>query len=308
MAGVQKVLDKLKKSVEDGNYYEAHQMYHSVCQRHLKQKKTADAVALLHSGATSLLTHKQIGSGSDLALRMVDIFISESEPINDVNKSKILEIFQAFPLDDSNYLRDFIRGVTRWTAKVGQCSVGDPQLHHAFGSRFFREKLYFDAEFHFLYGTLDSAKSAGKMAFEWSQVGYAEDGGYFLARVALGYLAQKRLKCAYLCLESFTQSVSDGNPSLIKEKLPFRSILDAKTIELPVYGYPLANFVQLLIYSIQREAVDQFTLLRAEYRQSLNMDSYLYELLDRIADVWFGLGPKKQPNILEDLMKSLFAG
>lgn len=33
--GTAKVLHKLKKSVEDGNYYEAHQMYHSVFQRYV---------------------------------------------------------------------------------------------------------------------------------------------------------------------------------------------------------------------------------------------------------------------------------
>ncbi|KAJ3191344.1 hypothetical protein HDU67_005883, partial [Dinochytrium kinnereticum] len=92
------------------------------------------------------------------------------------------------------------------------------------------------------------------------------------------------------------------------DKLPFRSVLDATTVDLPFFEYPFANFVQLLLYTIQREAVDQFTLLRAEYRESLSVDSYLYMLIDKIADVWFGLGPKKQPNIMEDLMKSLFAG
>lgn len=31
--GTDKVLDKLKVSVEEGNYYEAHQMYRTVCRR-----------------------------------------------------------------------------------------------------------------------------------------------------------------------------------------------------------------------------------------------------------------------------------
>ncbi|KAJ3108224.1 Golgi to ER traffic protein 4 [Phlyctochytrium planicorne] len=283
MSGVNKVLEKLAKSVEDGNYYEVHQMYHSVSNRYMKQKKTADAIALLHSGAKLLLTHKQVGSGSDLAIRLLDIFQTQSIPVDDANKGLILEIFDLYPLDDNNYIGDFERSVIP-------------------------EKLYFDAEHHFAYGTTDSAKSAGKMAFEWSQEGYIPDGGYFIARSVLQYLALKRLNSAVQCFESFSKQVAEKMPSLVKEKIPFRSVLEGTTTDLNFLAYPLANFTQLLLYAIQRDAADQFTLLRAEYRKSLEMDYYLYQLVDRIADVWFGLGPKKEPNVIEDLMKSLFAG
>jgi hypothetical protein len=81
--GVSRVLLKLQKSVQEGNYYEAHQMYHSVSQRYLKQKKTADALNLLQEGARNMLLHGQINSGLDLFTRMLDVFESQAFDVND---------------------------------------------------------------------------------------------------------------------------------------------------------------------------------------------------------------------------------
>lgn len=82
--GSEKVLAKLHKSVEDGNYYEAHQMYLSLAQRYSKQDKVADSIALLSSGAELLLKHAQVGSGSELAMKLVETCIAGSvEPTSD---------------------------------------------------------------------------------------------------------------------------------------------------------------------------------------------------------------------------------
>ncbi|KAJ3333004.1 hypothetical protein HDU76_012223 [Blyttiomyces sp. JEL0837] len=309
--GVEKVLVKLAKSVEDGNYYEAHQMYHSVCQRYLKQKKPQDAISLVYSGALNLLKYNQIGSAADLAERMLDIYNSESLPVDDVNKSRLIEIFTAFPVRDNTYVLDFVRSALRWSAKFGVCPTGDQQLHHVFGSRYFKEKEYYEAESHLLYGTLDSAKAAGHMAYEWSEEGYCTDKGYFIARIVLPLLAQKKMKKAKAAFDTYHKDLETKSPSDLLGNVPFRPQVPGTSeppSEVPVFKHRLANFVSLLLIVVQRESADQFTAIKGEYRGSLDIDGYLHMLVDRIADVWFGLGPKKQPNIMEDLMKSLFAG
>ncbi|KAJ3410662.1 hypothetical protein HDV05_003518 [Chytridiales sp. JEL 0842] len=310
--GVEKVLAKLANSVKDGNYYEAHQMYHSVCQRYMKQKKISDALQLLHSGAMMLLKYDQVGSAADLAQRMLDIYESEGLAVNDENKNRIYDIFHIFPLGNNNYWDDFLRAALRWSSKFGTCPTGDQQIHHVFGSRCYKEKLYYDAETHFVYGTLDSAKALGHMAYEWSLEGYCTDEGYFIARAVLALLSQKKLQKAHACFVTYTKDVQSASKSSTTATVPFRSLHDPSnptpTVDLPVFKSRLANFTQVLLYACQREASDVFTTLRGEYREQLAIDGWLYTLVDRVADVWFGLGPKKQPNLIEDLMKNLFGG
>ena len=83
MSGVNRVLQKIQASVQAGNYYEAHQMYHSVSQRFLKQKKISDAIDLVQDGAIQMLRHDQSGSALDLCSRMIDIFESFKLGVND---------------------------------------------------------------------------------------------------------------------------------------------------------------------------------------------------------------------------------
>jgi hypothetical protein len=89
MKQVNKVLVKLAKNVQDGNYYEAYQMYHSVSQRYVKQAKFDDALALLLDGIKNMMMHQQDGSALDLGERMVDILITQSMPVNDHSRGKI---------------------------------------------------------------------------------------------------------------------------------------------------------------------------------------------------------------------------
>ncbi|KAI9345872.1 hypothetical protein DFJ73DRAFT_838950 [Zopfochytrium polystomum] len=286
-------------------------MYHSVCQRFVKQKKPNDAIALLHSGSLNLLKYGQIGSAADLAGRMLDLYESEGVELSDASKARVVEIFQAFPVQEENtYLTDFVRAAIKWTSKHGNCPTGDPQLQHIVGSKFFKEKEYYDAESHLVYGTNDSAKALGHLAFEWSQQGYCTDKGYFIARSALSLLAQKKLHKAHIAFETYAKSVQSQTPSEATTA-PFRPTTDpagSPAQQVPVFSHRLATFVSLLLFVIQRDSLDQFTILRAEYRTALDIDGYLHALVDKIAAVWFNLGPKQQPNIIEDLMKSLFAG
>ncbi|KAJ3096719.1 hypothetical protein HDU96_000678 [Phlyctochytrium bullatum] len=272
--------------------------------RYLKQQKTGDALSLLHAGAIQLLNYKQTGSGFDLAMRMVEVLQTDGLTLDDVNKgemdvnslmeARILEIFQAFPLDDEKYVQDYVRAIMRWSSKFGN-PAGDPALHHAFGSRFYKGIINLE----------NSAKMAGKMAFEWSQQGYVRDGGYFITRLVLQYLAQKKLKYAYTCFENYLKAVKEAQPNAVEQTVVFRSVLDGTSAELPVLVYPLSNFTHLLLYTIQREAVDQFTLLRAQYRENLSIDDYLYQAHggacdERLASREDRQPPKRRP-VLEKL-------
>ncbi|KAI8845234.1 hypothetical protein HDU78_005669 [Chytriomyces hyalinus] len=305
--GVDKVILKLKKSVEEGNFYEAHQMYHSVCQRLVTQNKSKDAIALLHSGAVELLNAKQIGSGSDLGLRMLEIFEADQIAIDADSRSKILDIFQAFQERQNTYCEDFVRRACKWSATYGECPTGDQLLHHAMGSRYFKEKEYYNAEHHFVLGNLDSAKAAGRMTYQWSQEGYFEDAGYFVARTCLALLVQKKLQKAHVVYTTFLAELSSAHPGDIDSVIPFNPTTGSNDT-LTMTKHPLANFIGLLLLIVQRDGKDEFMRLLNEYKAEVyGFDPYLAQLFERIASVYFGLGPKKQANPMAELMK-MFAG
>lgn len=70
--GVSRVIAKLDTAVATGNYYEAHQMYRTLCFRYTSQKRYTDCLELLYTGAHTLITKEQYTSAADLALLIVE--------------------------------------------------------------------------------------------------------------------------------------------------------------------------------------------------------------------------------------------
>ena len=73
-----KALNKIKNCVEEGNYYEAHQMLVSVSQRLIKQNKTEEAFNLLQQGILTMLSAQQWTSALDIAERLINFLGNKS--------------------------------------------------------------------------------------------------------------------------------------------------------------------------------------------------------------------------------------
>ena len=58
--GASRVYVKLRKSIDEGNYYEAHQMYRTLYHRYLQQKKFTQLIDLLYEGSKLFLTANQV--------------------------------------------------------------------------------------------------------------------------------------------------------------------------------------------------------------------------------------------------------
>ena len=54
--------------------------------RYQKQKKFDDGIALLHNGAVALLKYNQVGSATDLAERMLDLFDTVEMEVNEISR------------------------------------------------------------------------------------------------------------------------------------------------------------------------------------------------------------------------------
>jgi hypothetical protein len=136
--------------------------------------------------------------------------------------------------------------------------------------KYFKAKKYYDAETHFVFGSTESAKALGYMAWQWSEEGYPAEKGYFIARGTLQYLALKKLKHANIALATLLAAI-EVDPEQKLDAPPFT--FGSRQIEL--YASKLTNFIQLLLLTLQRDASEQFLLLRGKYADVSGQDQFL---------------------------------
>jgi len=296
--GTQKNLNNINASIKEGKYYEAHQMLHSVSQRYIKQRKINDAIHLLHNGAKSLLNYDQEGSAFDLFKRLINIYNSESVIVTEESVGRLIDILNSFKTINQ-FTEDAMKLSIAWSVKFGKVQFGDQSIHHAYGLKCLKEKKYYNAETHFVYGNLDSAKALGIMDYQWSTEGYNNDYGYFIARAILQYLAIKKLSHARTCLSSFCDKLKANKSDCIVHN----------TNNVDLYSSSLLNFCQVLILIIEREnTIEQFQQLYQKYEELLiKTDTFLYELVERIAELYYNIKKQKAHNMFEDLLNSFFA-
>eukprot|EP00842_Homolaphlyctis_polyrhiza_P002022 jgi/Hompol1/2820/HPOL_006191-RA len=185
---------------------------------------------------------------------------------------------------------------------------GDPQMHHIFGARYFKEQQYYDAEHHFVHGTTDSAKLAGIMAFECITTfgtKASSDPAYFAARSVLQIAALCKIDDARIALDAFLALFKQSHPDAVLESVRLGSSGDL----LPVYNSSLLNFLTLMFACLDRKAGDLYMNVVSTFTPQLSEDSFLLELAEIIGGAQFNVGPRqKQANPLSDMMKMMFSG
>lgn len=311
--GTAKVLTKLQKSLESGDYYEAHQMYLTVCNRYLKQKKNSEAVKLLSDGAKLLVQHQQFGSALELCQMLVDTWIDNAEEIKSEQLELFFDLLNAFPANQSQ-TEELMKAGLKWTSKCGGTTNADPLMHHQCGVMSFETQKYEAAQNHFLQGTIDSAESLavlmiaqGKQALESKKIASVEQIANFALRPVLEYLCNKRLSHAYTFYNNFIDALIHLDPKLKSTSITSTAWPDSK---LNVVTIPILNFLGLVIVTVQRgmNAVNEFVGLRRNYNAGDNGD-IVSQALDRIGLLYFQIQPpRQQANILQEMMRSLFSG
>ncbi|KAG4101587.1 DUF410-domain-containing protein [Neocallimastix lanati (nom. inval.)] len=302
--GTQKNLNNINNSIKEGKYYEAHQMLHSVSQRYVKQRKINDAIHLLHNGAKSLLSYDQEGSAFDLFKRLITIYNNENVIVTEESIGRLIDILNSFK-SINQFTDDAMKLSIAWSIKNGNSQFGDQSIHHSYGLKCLKEKKYYNAENHFIFGNLDSAKALGIMEYQWSTEKYNDDYGYFIARAVLQYLAIKKLSHARTCLSSFCDKIKAN----IKDDNEKSKIIVHNTNNIDIYSSSLLNFCQVLILIIEREnTINQFQQVCHKYQELLlEKDPFLSELVDNIAEVFFNIKKQKAHNMFEDIINSFFA-
>ncbi|KAJ8966661.1 hypothetical protein NQ314_003389 [Rhamnusium bicolor] len=287
--GVSRVLEKLEKSVKDGNYYEAHQMYRTLYFRYLGQKKYKELKDMLYNGSILFLEHDQQLSGADLAILLIEVLVKSEEDDCIIWTTKLSKIFSK--ISPSTPERDtFLAHAIRWSSRGS--SRGHPLLHQNVALIYWEEKNYALARHHFIHS--QDGKSCAKLLIEFqSTQGFKCEADLFIAQAVLQYLCLKNKNTANQTFSSYTEQ----HPRIRKSG--------------PPYLLPLLNFIWFLLQAIESQKLQTFAVLCEQYEPSIKRDPCYIQYLDKIGQLFLGLKPPQQQrgglfgNFLESFLSGL---
>ncbi|KAI9156253.1 hypothetical protein LWI28_003010 [Acer negundo] len=301
-------IEKIEKVVNDGNSYGAQQMYKSMCARYVSAQRYSEALDLLQSGACLQLKNNQITCGAELAALFVDTLIKGKIPYNDESLGRIRKIYELFPqipvkhdlgLDDDvqelaealgaakirvECCSSFLKAALRWSVEFGAPRLGSPEIHVMLAEYLYSESPELDmarVSYHFVRGN-NPMKFASTLVNFMSKC-YPGEDDLAIARAMLMYLSMGNLKDANLLMEEIMKHVE-------AEQLEF-------------CHSDLMQFISYLLQTLQRDAFPLFSMLRANYKPSIDREPAFNEMLDEIAEKFYGI---KRRNPLQGVFGELF--
>ncbi|XP_067936092.1 Golgi to ER traffic protein 4 homolog [Watersipora subatra] len=288
--GVSRIVSKLESSIANGNYYEAHQLYKTLSHRLTSKQKHGEAINYLYTGACMLLRNKQIESGADLAMTLLDVLNKLDSDSKLQYISKLSSIHALIP-PDAVERRQFVSKSIKCT-KTATCTAGSPEFHKALAITLWQEKSLHAAQYHFLYAT--DGENFGKFLadFHCNHGGYPYEVDLFIAQIVLQLLCLKNWTTANVTFCTYVNS----HPDVQKED----------TLFYP----PLLNFLHFLLQAVKDGmSLQVFAILCEKYQVSLSRDPIYKTYLDKIGQNFFGVpAPAGSGGLLGGLLGSLFSG
>ncbi|KAA0203416.1 hypothetical protein HAZT_HAZT004544 [Hyalella azteca] len=289
LRGISRVKTKLQKSIEEGQYYEAHQMYRTLYFRYKSQEKYVDLIDLLYEGSHLLLTHNQQTSGADLAVLMLEVLESSKAQPSKVHFTRIIELFRLLNCPER---QQYLVRAVKWSS-TEDFKLGHPTLHQQLALVLWKEKQYALARYHYLRS--DDGSGCATFLIELHLLkGYPSEVDLFLAQAVLQYLCLQKKVEATKVFETYTVT----HPHI------------SKTPVGPPYLQPLLNFLWFLLIAVEKGRVTEFRVLCEQYGPSLQRDPCYREYLDTIGQIFFALPPPPRPrsSFFGDLLQGLLRG
>ncbi|CAN6568637.1 unnamed protein product [Malus baccata var. baccata] len=289
----QENIQKLEKVVEEGNFYGAQQMYKSISARYVAAQRFSEAVDILQSGACNQLKHGQVTCGAELASLFVETLVKGRFPYDDETLVRVRKIYKAFPripvpqqlgdLDDMQQLSEtlgaaktcvegcssFLKAALKWSKEFGAPRSGAPEIHVMLANY-----IYFESpedmvrvSHHFVRG--NNLKEFASTLVNFMGKCYPEENDLVIARAILMYLSVGNLRDANILMDEIKKQV------------------ESKQLDFPE-SY-LIEFINFLLQTLLRDALPLFNMLRAKYKSSLDREPTFHELLDEIAEKFYGV-------------------
>ncbi|KAL7184661.1 hypothetical protein ACSBR2_026748 [Camellia fascicularis] len=308
----QENIEKLQKVVNDGNYYGAQQMYKSVTARYILAERYSEALDILLSGACIQLEHGQVTCGAELAVLFVETLVKGKFPYNENTLDRVRKIYEKFPRiplpqhlelgDDDDSMEKFseafgaaktrvegcsafLKSAIKWSAECGACRNGSPELHDMLAEYIYSESPEVDmtrVSSYFVRGK-QPRKFASTLVNFMGKC-YPGEDDLAIARAILLYLSLGNLRDANCLLDEVKKQVKAN-----------------KQLEFP--SSDLIQFISYLLQTLQRDALPLFNMLRKTYKSSIDIEPVLNELLDGIAEKFYGV---RRRNPLQGIFGDFF--
>lgn len=174
-----------------------------------------------------------------------------------------------------------------------------------------------------MYGTSEeSPRALANLAYETAKTlsaspetssKFSDPLGYLVARNVCGYLVLKRFACANLYYKTIVDCIKRENPKAIRTEVPYFDA-DAQCSIPFMSDSKLVNFAALMLQMAGKtDSQTTFTDVKNFYEFDIknccldeNENGYLEKLVTKIGEIYYGMGRRQQPNIMEELMKSFF--
>jgi len=272
--GTDRVLSKLKASIENENYYEAHQMYRTLYFRYVSQKKFLELEGMLFDGALLLFSHQETASGVDLAKLYVETLTQAEAGPEEARFQRLSKLYQLIPGDNVDKPL-YLSTCLKWSSKDNS-PVGHPRLHQHLAYTLWQNKQYPEARQHFLQSS--DGEGCGSMLVEFHLTrGYGSELDLFIAQTVLQYLCLKKSIAASTAFLAYTTEhprIGSGPP----------------------YSNPLLNFIWFLLLSIQTsQSLSVYSILCEKYKLAIERDPQYLEYLDKIGQHFFGVPAPVKP-------------
>ncbi|WMV59422.1 hypothetical protein MTR67_052807 [Solanum verrucosum] len=306
----QENIDKLEKVVKEGNYYGAQQMYKSTSARYASAERYSDALNVLQSGACLQLDKAQITCGAELSLLFAETLAKSKVPYDEDTLDRVKKIFKKFPRlsvpqhleladdDDLQKLSEaiaaaktrvegcssFLKAAIKWSAEFGAHRYGSPELHDMLADYMYSESPEVDigkVSFHFVRGK--NPKKFASALVNFMGKCYPGEDDLAIVRAILMYLSMGNLR--------------DANKLMDEVKME----VELKNLNFP--SSELTQYVNYLLLTLQRDALPLFNMLRQTYKSSIDRESMFNELLDDIAEKFYGVRRRNPLEGIGDFFK-----
>ncbi|WOG88055.1 hypothetical protein DCAR_0207288 [Daucus carota subsp. sativus] len=305
----QENIDKLDNIVKQGNSYGAQQMYKSITARYVAAERYSDALEIYQAGACVQLEHEQVTCGAELAVLLVETLVKGKFPYGEDTLERIRRIYEKFPripvthnldMSDDDMQRvhealgaaktrveccsSFLKAAIRWSTEFGAQRNGSPEIHDMLAEYIYSESPEVDmakVSFHFVRGK-DLEKFASTLV-NFTGKCYPGEDDMAIARAVLLYLSLGNLGDANDLVDEVQKQMQD------------------KELDYP--HSELIEFINYLLETLQRDALPLFNRLRQTYASSLDRDPALNELLDVVAEKFYGV---RRRNPMQDMFGDIF--
>ncbi|XP_071722819.1 protein GET4 [Rutidosis leptorrhynchoides] len=283
-------------------------MYKSSSVRYIMAQRFSDALDLLHSGACLQFKHNQVTCGAELAVLYVDTLTKAKIPYDDNSLDSLRKIYETIPQvpvpqhlgadDDVEKLAEaltaakmraescssFLKAAIKWSAESGAPRNGSPQLHSMLAQYLYSQSPELDlakVSYHFVRGN-DPEKFSSTL-LDFMGKCYPGEDDLAIARAILMYLAMGNLRDANYLLDEVKKH------------------MEANGLEFSESD--LVEFVRYLLPTLQRDALPLLEKLRKVYKSRIDRDPSFNELLDEIAEKFYGV---RRKNPLQGMFGDIF--